>query len=63
MSNDYFQYQAAKDQQAELAQAAEQHRLVAEAVRVGRAARQGATARSHHRGARLFGRAPRPTAC
>ena len=63
MSNDYFHYQAAKTQQAELVRAAEQHRLVTEAVRAGRAARQDAPARPHHRGVHLFGRSPRPTAC
>ncbi|MHA6763031.1 hypothetical protein [Streptacidiphilus sp. PAMC 29251] len=63
MSNDYFQYQAAKYQHAELVRAAEQHRLVNQAAESGRSARKGGAGHPHHRGVRLFGRSPRPTAC
>ncbi|MFC1429991.1 hypothetical protein ACEZDB_04875 [Streptacidiphilus sp. N1-3] len=63
MSNDYFQYQATKYQQAELARAAEQHRLAKQAAESDRAARKGGATGSHHRGVRLFGRSPRASAC
>lgn len=69
MSNDYFQYQAAKFQQAELARSAEQHRIAQEASRQAKGAQpnsgaeKGGARRAHLRGVRLFGRSPRPTAC
>ena len=69
MSNDYFHYQAARDRQVELVRAAEQYRQIRAAVAAsdGSAGKGGvpdqAARRRHHRGVRLFGRSPRPTAC
>jgi len=63
MSNDYFQYQAAKYQHEELIRVAEQHRLVRQAEESEPTGRKGGAARSHLRGVHRFGRSPRPSAC